>query len=192
MSPAPLAQNEHVLLRDWIVPDAAAYVRWQTSGEWRYYDAPWEGISVKYSPAQERKAKGDFFTSLDKPLPTPRKRAAIALPDNTPIGWVSRYGNDRFPKVWYIGIDICEDEMLNSGLGTHAVQLWFEYLFDNSTIHKIEIHTWSLNPRMMRVAEKLGFTYEGRERELIHWQREWLDRVRYGMLRTEWEEKAQS
>lgn len=182
-----LAESDQVLVRDTEPTDVEAYLRWQSSGEWRYYDAPWEGVIETLSPAQQELFRQRFLEARQKPLPTPRQNATIALPDETPLGWVTRYGTQRFPNVWYIGIDICEDAYLNHGLGTHALRLWIEYLFSQSDIHKMEIHTWSMNPRMSRVAQKLGFTDEGTERELIQWQGEWINRVRFGMLRQEWE-----
>ena len=81
------------------------------------------------------------------------------------IGYVTRYGDKRFSDIFYLGINICEDEFLNKGLGTEALKLWINYLFENSSIHKIECHTWSLNPRMMHINEKLHFKLEGRERD---------------------------
>jgi GNAT superfamily N-acetyltransferase len=105
-----------------------------------------------------------------------------------PLGWVNRYGEESFPDTWMVGIDICEDAYLNRGLGTEALGLWVGYLFSNSQVHRIGLDTWSFNRRMMRVADKLGFAYEGAEREVIHWQGEWLDAVHYGMLRSEWEQ----
>jgi RimJ/RimL family protein N-acetyltransferase len=110
----------------------------------------------------------------------------IALLDERPIGWVNRYGEKRFPDTWMVGIDICEDDYLEKGLGTEALRLWVDYLFANSTVHRIGLDTWSFNPRMMRVAEKLGFALEGAQREVLQWQGEWLDFVHYGMLRKEW------
>jgi len=107
--------------------------------------------------------------------------------NNRIIGMVNRYMEEGFPKVFYIGIEICEDKYLNRGIGTEAFKLWIDYLFTFSGAQKIECHTWSLNPRMMRVAEKLSFIVEGRERELIQWQDKWQDRIRYGLLRREWE-----
>jgi len=94
--------------------------------------------------------------------------------------------DQRFPKVFYIRIDICEDEYLNRGLGTEALRLWIDNLYEDSDAHKIECHTWSLNPHMRRVAEKLGLTLEGQERELIYRQGVWQDRLRFGLLRREW------
>ena len=58
---------------------------------------------------------------------------------------------------------------------------------DYSDIHRISLDTWSFNPRMIRVAQKLGFVYEGAQREMQQWQGEWLDLLHFGMLRSEWD-----
>ena len=182
-----LIHTPTVLLRDFELQDEDTFLRWQTSGEWRYLDAPWDGILHALSSEQERAFRDRFREARHKRLPTPRKTAAISLPEGTPIGFVNRYGEERFPEVHYIGISICEDDYLGHGLGSAALQAWIDYLFENSSVHKIEAHTWSLNPRMMHVAEKLGFKHEGTERQLVEWQGVWQDRIRYGVLRKEWE-----
>lgn len=181
-----LIQTRKVLLRDITLEDEDTFLRWQTSGEWRYLDAPWDGILHALSLEQEKAYRDRFREARHNPLPTPRKTAVITLPEGPPIGFVNRYGEKRFPEVFYIGISICEDDYLSQGLGSAALQAWIDYLFENSSAHKIEAHTWSLNPRMMHVAEKLGFKHEGTERELVEWQGVWQDRIRYGMLRGEW------
>ncbi len=89
-----------------------------------------------------------------------------------PLGWVNRYGEQENPRVRYVGIDICEDAYLNRGLGTEALRLWIDHLFATSDVHKLGLETWSFNPRMIRVAEKVGFVYEGRQREVRQWQGE--------------------
>lgn len=182
-----LATGTHILLRDTLAEDVEAYLRWQYSGEWRDYDAPWEEEDETWSEERKNEFREQFLADRDKPVPTPRQRATLALPDNTPIGWVNTYRNERFPGISYVGMDICEDEFLNKGLGTEALWLWVKYLFENTTCHKIGLNTWSFNPRMIHVAEKLGFTYEGRQRELIQWQGYMLDLMHFGILRSEWE-----
>ena len=113
--------------------------------------------------------------------------AVIATLDNQPLGWVNRYSFRDNPLIWLVGIDICEDDFLNRGCGTEALRLWVDYLFAHSDYHKICLDTWSFNPRMMHVAEKIGFVYEGCQREMQFWQGQWLDLVHYGLLREEWE-----
>jgi len=85
-----------------------------------------------------------------------------------------------------VGIDICEDKFHNCGMGTEALELWVDYLFGISEIHKLCLDTWSFNPRMIRVAEKVGFISEGRQCEMRLWQGEWLDLHHFGILRDEW------
>jgi RimJ/RimL family protein N-acetyltransferase len=151
-----IASGERVILRDRLSSDLDSYFRWQTSGEWRLYDAPWEGV-----------------------------RTSMMVRD-----WVDRYANERFPDAWLVTIDVCEDAYLNQGIGTQALRLWIGYLFSNSDVHRIGLDTWSFNERTVRVAEKLGFAYEGAQRELVEWQGKWLDLAHYGMLRSRWEDRC--
>ena len=182
-----LKTGQRISLRDRLVSDVDRYLFWMTHGEWRHYDAPWEGIYQRLSPEQEAKFRDGFLEQCRAEQPTPRQRVILATrAEDFPLGWVSRYGEDRFPDVAYLGISICDDAYLDRGLGTEALQLWVDYLFESGKFRKLELHTWSLNPRMCRVAEKLGFRAEGRERELIQWRAEWQDRLRFGMLRREW------
>lgn len=182
-----LGTGKRVLLRDRLSTDVDAFLRWQIQGQWRLFDAPWEGVRTTYTEAEETQCRQRFLEGLAEVPPSPRKSAVIALLDGKPLGWVSRYGEERSPATWMVGIDICEDDQLEQGLGTEALRLWVDYLFGNSTIHRIGLDTWPFNPRMMHVAEKLGFTPEGSQREVLQWQGEWLDLVHFGMLREEWE-----
>jgi RimJ/RimL family protein N-acetyltransferase len=187
---ANIASGERVILRDRLPSDVESYLRWQTSGEWRLVDAPWENEYVPTTAEEGEAFRARFLEKCRRELSVPRKRATIATLEGEPLGWVNRYANERFPDAYLVGIDICEDAYLDQGVGTEALRLWIEYLFSNSDVHRIGLDTWSFNGRMMRVAEKLGFTHEGAERELIEWQGEWLDRVHFGMLRREWEARS--
>jgi len=182
-----LITGRRLCLREDIPADVDVYLRWQIHGQWRLLDAPWEGVRTSYTEAEEAQYRQRFLEGLAEDLPSPRKQVVIALLDERPIGWVNRYGEQRFPDTWMVGIDICEDDLLEQGLGTEALGLWVEYLFANSTIHRLGLDTWSFNPRMMRVAEKLGFTPEGAQRQVVQWKGQWLDMIHYGMLREEWE-----
>jgi RimJ/RimL family protein N-acetyltransferase len=180
-----ISRGEKVALRTARPLDLEAYLRWMKGGEWLQYDAPWDDLSDFVLPAvaRERFTKR-FLNDTSKP----RQKAIICLKENQskPLGWTNRYGNDRFPDEWLIGICICEDDHLNKGFGTEAFGLWVDYLFSNSKIHRIGFATYSFNRRMIRVGEKLGFTHEGTDREIIYWHNEWLDRLHFGMLRDEW------
>lgn len=178
-----IASGDRIILRDGLPSDMNRYVRWMTKGEWTTYDAPWESGLMSRT---EEEIRDKFLERFVQDISSPRCRAIIATKENKPLGWVNRYGDKRFPSAWLIGIDICEDDYLNKRLGTEAFGLWVDYLFSNSDIHRIGFDTYSFNKRMVRVGEKLGFTHEGTEREIIYWQNEWVDRLHFGMLRKEW------
>lgn len=188
MTMSVIASGKKVILRDRIPSDIDRYIYWQTHGEWRFYDAPFEGIFHSLTTEKEAELRELFMNTCSRELPVPRQTAIITNKDDRPLGWVNHYGEERTPDTWMVGISIAEDDALNGGLGTEALRLWVDYLFSNSTVHRIGLDTWSLNPRMTRVAEKLGFTHEGVEREVVEWEGEWLDLLHFGMLRDEWEQ----
>jgi RimJ/RimL family protein N-acetyltransferase len=183
-----IASGDNLVLRDCLESDIDHIVYWQTHGEWRLLDAPFEGVYDQLTEEQESNTRKYYQKLCVDELPSPRKIAIIAGNDNSPCGWVVRYGEDRTPETWMVGIDICEDEKLNRGLGTEALSLWLDYLFTNSTVHRVGLDTWSLNPRMSHVAKRLGFAFEGIQREIVKWEGKWLDLLHFGMLRSEWEE----
>jgi RimJ/RimL family protein N-acetyltransferase len=182
-----ITRGERVILRRWLASDVDQFIYWLSHGEWRLLDAPWHGYRTVTTTEQEKRDREWFTQQLnDGEESWLGKRAVIATLEGIPLGWVNRYGKKK-PHVCYAGIDICEDAYLNRGFGTEALRLWIDYLFAGSDRHKLGLDTWSFNPRMIRVAEKVGFVLEGRERALRQWQGEWLDLLHFGMLREEWQ-----
>ena len=182
-----LAKGKLVFLRDHLPSDVDHYIRWQFSGEWRLFDAPWEENRFSTMTPEEIEAYREQSRARGPREPEfPRKMAIITTVEDKPVGWVNRYAKEDYPDVWYVGIDICEDDYLGRGFGTEALGLWIDYLFLPSEVHRIGLETRSFNPRMKRVADKAGLVYEGAERELREWQGQRLGFVRYGLLRREW------
>jgi RimJ/RimL family protein N-acetyltransferase len=179
-----IARSERVILRRWLASDVNQFIYWLSHGEWRLIDAPWHGYRTVTTAEQEKRDREWFTQQLNGGEESLLNRSAvITITDNIPIGTIGR--EEKTPGVSLIGISICEDAYLNRGPGTEALQLWVDYLFTGSDRHKLGLDTWSFNPRMIRVAEKVGFVYEGRKRALRQWQGEWLDLLQFGMLREE-------
>ena len=137
-----IARGERVILRGWLADDSDDFVRWLDHGEWRLLDAPWEGYETSMTAEDESRTREWFVQQLTGGDESwLNKRAVIATPDNTPLGWVSRYGEKEDPHVCFVGIDICEDAFLNRGLGTAALKLWVDHLFAVSDMHKLGLDT---------------------------------------------------
>jgi len=177
-----LRAGSTVCLRDRVETDLEAYLRWMATGEWLHWDAPWEDRLDVTSPDGEARFREWFLSRVQGPQPIPRTYAVIATHDGRPLGWVNRYERKR-PSDWCVGIDICEDSQLNRGRGTEALTLWIDYLFDVSQVDRIALETWSFNHRMVRVAEKAGFSHEGTEHRARKWRGEWLDKLQFAVSR---------
>ena len=158
---------DRIILRDMIEADILDYVRWFTEEtEWMDFDAPWEECGS--TPDEELKSWTEYYEAV-KDLPKDVIRRKFEIESNgRHIGWVSRYTDldyienpDGVPAV---GIDIPVVEA-RGGAGTEALRLFISYLKDNG-FTRVFTQTWSGNKRMLRVAEKLGFTEYARDTEL--------------------------
>jgi RimJ/RimL family protein N-acetyltransferase len=190
--PGIIAVGGKVVLRDRREKDTDRFIFWQTHGEWLKYDAPWERDRAHLSADDELRIGERFAASCSEGLLLLRRRAMICSLDGCLIGFVNRYPHERFPDLFMIGASVCEDEFLNLGYGTEALQLWVNHLFANSSVHRVGAATWSFNPRAIALLKKLHFTHEGTERELHHWNGQWHDRLSFGILRQEWEENRKA
>ena len=144
--------------------DIEDYLRWFTvKTEWLNTDAPWEAIDT--DEAAERKSWTDYFETV-KDLNDDVLRWKFEIDfDNVHLGWVSSYNIDDNYELFAgtdkncrkaVGIDICENIFGDRGIGTNALRVFADYIFENG-YSEIYTQTWSGNERMIHCATKLGF-----------------------------------
>lgn len=159
---------ENIVLRDMIESDIEDYVRWfTTQTEWSKTDAPWE--SMESDEETERTGWREYYEAV-KDMPGKAIRWKFEIEHNgRHIGWVSSYMMDEhFEWIAFdsiregqtvhraIGIDICESDVWNKGIGTNTLRAFIQYYFRNG-FDTLYTQTWSGNTRMVRCAQKLGF-----------------------------------
>ena len=94
-----------------------------------------------------------------------------------------------------------EDDVLEIGYTLHpdywgrgyvpeATRALIDLGFKELGLHKIELSCFGYNLQSQRVAEKLGFTLEARIRDRKDAQGNRCDDLRYGLLKSEWEDKG--
>lgn len=145
--------------------------------EWKKWDAPYyphKAMSyeefVEISPRYIE--KNDFW---------------VMTIDDIVSGIVSYYFEDR-QAVWLeVGIVIHEAMNWNKGIGTRALKLWVDHIFNTLPQVRVGLTTWSGNERMIRVAQKLGMQLEARIRKVRLYEGNYYDSIRMGVLREEWE-----
>ncbi len=97
------------------------------------------------------------------------------------IDWVHRHGD--------ISIMIGDKSMSGEGLGSEAVALIVDHAFTKLNLHKLTSGMWSSNTSSRKCFEKNGFVLEGTLKEQFHYKGSYVDEIRMGLLREEWEQK---
>lgn len=75
------------------------------------------------------------------------------------------------------------------GYATEATKAVMAYGFRQMNLHKIQICTKTINKPSMRVIEKCGFTYEGTLRDYFFMNGEYVGRLYFSMLRSEFDNR---
>ena len=150
--------------------------------EWKKWDAP-------YFPHQTKSYEA--FLSEQAHWIASENYWVIEVDGNV-LGTVSYYWEHQ-PSYWLeIGIVLHEAESWGKGVGTRALKLWINHLFNKLPLVRVGLTTWSGNERMVRAAQKLGMQMEARIRKVRYYNGEYYDSIRMGMLREEWENQRDS
>lgn len=113
-------------------------------------------------------------------------RWAIVLKDSDKcIGQIAYFlvdTNNNFAEIEYcIGSDF-----QRRGFATEATKAVIEYGFSKINLHKVQICTKTINIPSQKVIEKCGFHYEGTLRDYFHMNGEYVGRLYYSILETEY------
>ncbi|MGE0489635.1 MAG: GNAT family N-acetyltransferase [Vulcanimicrobiota bacterium] len=76
------------------------------------------------------------------------------------------------------------------GVMTKSCLACLEYAFGKVGVHRIELRTRAENERSVAMAIRLGFSFEGVEREGLRRGKEFHDHNVYSLLKPEWEARA--
>lgn len=110
----------------------------------------------------------------------------VQTKDGKPIGLFGLKVPSPHHRLAMLTAMIGEPDYWGGGYGTDALLLLIDYAFDWLDMHKVWLMTFSLNARVIRQMEKVGFTFEGRAREAAYGNSGWHDMLSYGLLRDEW------
>lgn len=147
--------------------------------EWKKWDAPY--FSHRSVPYETFMEKSEVFVDSDS--------LWLITVNNEIYGIVTYYFEDDMKKWLEVGIVIHEGKNWGKGLGTRALKLWINHVFNTVPTVRAGLTTWSGNERMIRVGEKLGMQLEGRIRKVRFYNGEYYDSIRMGILKEEWAAK---
>jgi len=160
--------------------DIDRFVRWFNDPEVRRYLLMYEPMSR----AQEERWFEERLSRKDDLL--------LAIEVREGDRWV-HIGNMGLHRIdWKnrgatLGIVIGEKEYWGKGYGTEAVRTMLRYAFHELGLNRVELETYSFNPRAQRCYEKAGFHREGVRREALYCDGQFHDVITMGILRREFE-----
>jgi diamine N-acetyltransferase len=94
------------------------------------------------------------------------------------IDWRSRSGD--------VGIFIGEKRLWDQGYGSDAMHLLLRHGFNTLNLNRVALDVYATNLRAIRSYEKVGFVHEGRRRQAIYKDGEYVDILQMSVLRQEW------
>ncbi len=89
-------------------------------------------------------------------------------------------------SVWMASV-----EQRGQGYGTEAVRLLLTYAFDVLRLDKVYLGVYDFNEGGLRAYERVGFQYEGRLQNMLHYEGRYWDEWPMRMLRSEWKRASQ-
>lgn len=170
------AENEteirfaQIILRDGKKADIEDEIRWNTvETQWALWDAPWE-TEAELLAFQPEAFRQERLCDLKKPREGFRWELELDTAEGVHIGsvntylideaytWIRRKDVKEGQTVFYtLGIEINESAYWGRGLGAQALAAYIQYHLAHGH-REICLQTWSGNIRMVKCAEKLGFS----------------------------------
>lgn len=176
-------ETERLILRKFKISDDEAMLK--------YWIADEKIQSLYSEPVYTTKAEVDEL--LEKYINSYQKNdyyrcAIIEKNSDECIGQIAYFlvdSKNNFAEIEYcIGSDFqCK------GYATEATKAVIQYVFDKINLHKVQICTKTINKPSKRVIEKCGFTYEGTLRDYFYMDGEYVGRLYFSMLKSEFESK---
>ncbi len=112
-------------------------------------------------------------------------RLLITDHDNRIMGLISHFQANHYMEGFEIGYLIFRSEDRGKGYMSEALRLYAALLFDMYPIYRLQLCTDEKNVGSWKVAEKCGFQYEGKMRNVIFEHGEIRGSKLYSMIREE-------
>lgn len=110
----------------------------------------------------------------------------LACVEGEPVGMISLFAVEELSGRAKIGAWIDPDRQGN-GYGRAMTAQMVDYAFTERRLHRLTANALATNAPSRATLESVGFEQEGLQREAYFVDGEYVDRVVYGLLETDWE-----
>lgn len=109
----------------------------------------------------------------------------ITTMDDRVIGKVAYFKTTHYLEGFEVGYNIFDPDDRGKGYGTEALKIFTAYLFEAHNIARLELNANPENIGSLRIAQKCGYSYEGRMRKATFVRGTLHDLDKYSILREE-------
>ncbi len=127
----------------------------------------------------------EFYTSISKSR-TDIQLGIMLKETHTLVGLVGIHKIDWIHRKADISILIGEPEAWGKKIGEEATGLAVKHAFEQLNMHKLTAGMWASNISSRKVFEKNGFVREGILKEQYWDHDQYVDELRYGLLKKQW------
>ncbi|MFX0145764.1 MAG: GNAT family N-acetyltransferase [Candidatus Hodarchaeota archaeon] len=176
--PSPFIKGENICLIPHNSKYINLYLKWSNNWKVRKYARDILPIVAedmkKWFETSERRTRNYIgFTIWHK-----NDKKPIGIADLSLIDWVNGWAN--------VGLVIGEPSYWNRNIATEATELIIEYAFNELSLHKLQGCAAVENIGSWKIAEKVGFIFEGIGKQDMYVDGKYLDEKRYCFLREDW------
>jgi RimJ/RimL family protein N-acetyltransferase len=114
--------------------------------------------------------------------------SVVDLADGQLVGRVTLWGATWRTRAAELGV-IIGDEHRGRGMGSDAIRVLLRLAFADLGLHRVELRTPAYNDPALAAYRRVGFSEEGRRREVAWHAGRWHDEVLMSVLEREWAEQ---
>jgi RimJ/RimL family protein N-acetyltransferase len=109
--------------------------------------------------------------------------------DSRVVGRIGLVQSNRRNGTAEFGIEIYDPTYVGKGYGRDAITVFLDWAFRIQNYRRIWLKTSAENERAIRCYRAVGFVEEGRLRQQLYDDGQYVDSVLMGLLRSEWDER---
>ena len=142
-------------------------------------------------PVSDYQVRAFWRERIERPAPDMRYFVIEPLPGQQGAGQFAGMCNlqeiDMRNRHADLGIWLACNDLHGLGYGTDAIRILLPYAFDVARLDKLHLGVYDFNEGGLRCYERIGFRYEGRLRQMLHYQGRYWDEWAMRILRSEWD-----
>ncbi len=172
--------SPRLYMREFEENDWRAVLEYQSDPAYLRYN-PW-----LYRTEPDVRSFVRMFMDWGRELPRKKYQFAIVLRENGQlIGNCGLRMQSAHAKVGDLGYEI-DNRYWNQGYATEAARTLLEFGFRQLKLHRIWAYCIEENTASAHVLEKIGMTFEGRQRESEWMKSRWWNTLHFAVLDHEW------